>query len=411
MRGWIPPLPLCFGMLAFGLSWVVFFEVARTGSFAASFLAFGWVHIVTLGWVTLIALAILLHVIPGFLDVEWRTRNVALWSTIVYLIGVIVLLAGFFSGVVSLMEWGATIACGALLVYGAALMQPLSLAMREDGTVRAVARAFAITFALLLATALLGLSFAFALGGRFNASVLAFAPQAHAILGIGGWMTMLVVGVSARTMKPIAGVRSRSLVLHIGSSTSLLVGTLVAAIGAAFALVPLLAGGSVLLLAGALSYALDIADILRRAQVSHRPPQALMAFAAAWVVAASLLLLGAAFGKAWGLAAVYAALIGWIGSAVLAHIHHIGVRVLITTIRGEDDETRPGAVLNATLSWTTVALFEAAALLGTLGILGDAHLAQVAAIAGIASFVTLVLNVATAAAAAMRLPSVDLIRL
>lgn len=397
MRGWIPPLPLACGMLAFGLSWVALFELARSGSFDASFLAFGWIHIVALGWVTLVALAILLHVIPGFLDVEWRARPFALWCTVAYALGVITLLAGFFCVNVSATEWGATITFIALIAYGGALAQPLGIALRAERADRAVARAFGATFALLLVTAALGTAFTYAFGGRLNPAVLAHAPQAHALLGIGGWLSLLVFGVSARTMRPITGARSRWLALHVVATTSLALGTLGAAVGAAFSVLPVLLAGAALLLVGAIVYAFDIADILRRANVTHRPPQIFMACGAAWAIIAAVLALGAALGKPWAAAAIYAGLLGWIGSAVLAHLHHIGVRVLLTTIRGVDDETRPGVVLIPTLSFATVALFEAAVLLGVIGIPNDARIVECAAVAGFGAFAVMSANLARAA--------------
>ena len=89
-----------------------------------------------------------------------------------------------------------------------------------------------------------------------------------------------------------------------------------------------------------------------------------MACALLAAVTASLLALGAASGQAWASAAIYVALLGWIGSAVVAHVHHIGIRVLLTNVRGEDDETCPGAILFPPLTWATVAVYEAAVILG-----------------------------------------------
>ncbi len=399
MRGWIPVLPLACGVISFGLSWIVLFAIAGDGAFG-SLHAFAWVHLVALAWITTIALAILLHAVPGFLDVEWSGlgANLARASTPVFALAALALACGFFCASLPLIEIAGTIAVVALIVYVVAIIKPLLIVMKRPGNIRAIARAFTITFTMLIATVLLGLSFAYALGGNAPPRLLLGLPGAHALLGLGGWLTLLVFGISARTLGPIAGSRSRYLALHIGSSSSVLVGTLLAAIGAAMGMGGLLIAGAALLLLGALAYAADITDVLRRATVSHRPPQLLMLFAAGWAVVAAALFMASVLGASLPAAAVYAALIGWIGSAVVAHLHHIGVRVVLTQTRGEDDETRPEAVLTAPLTWTTLALYEFAAIIGTVALAGDiATLLRIAAICGFAAFGTMLVNLARAA--------------
>lgn len=412
MRGWIPPLPFALGILSFGLSWIALFEVARSGSFGPSFLTFGWLHIVALGWLSLIALSVLLHAVPEFLDVPWKSRPVARASTLFFAAGVALLLAGFFFTNSNALQIGAAIALLALIVYMAAVVEPLRAAMKStDRVTRAVARAFSGTFAFFILTALFGTAFAYAMNGHMPASWLQNLPHAHAILGIGGWLTLLVVGVSARTMAPIAGARARRPLVHIIGSSTLMLGVIVAAIGVGIANVPTAIVGCALLVIGTLSYASDIIDVISRATVHHRPPQVLMIFAASFAVIAAILATCAAAGKPTANAAVYAALIGWIGSAILAHIHHIGVRLLLTTVRGEEDETRPEKVLTTQITWTTLALYELAAILGTLGLIINGAVGtsaitcvEIASIAGFLAFATTLTNLAKAHHNARRLP-------
>jgi len=395
MRGWIPPLPLACGLTSFGLSWIVLFAIARSGMLAPSPLVLGWIHLVALGWISTVALAVLLHAIPGFLDVEWNGAGsaIARACTPVFAVASIALAAGFICGAIWLLEAAGTVLLASVLIYAAAIARPLLSAMRGERIARAVARAFAGTFALLILTAALGVAFAFALGGRLPAGLLAGMPKAHALLGIGGWLTLLVTGVSARTMGPIAGARSRFPLLHIGCSSALLAGTLAAALGAATGSPAIAVAGVGLLLLGALLYAADILDVLARATVPHRPPQILMACAVFWIAAAAALLLASSLGAPLAATAVYLALMGWIGSAVVAHIHHIGVRVLITTARGEEDETRPGSVLDGRLTWTATGLFELAVLAGGVAFAwGSAGVLELAAFAGFVAFAVLVAN-------------------
>lgn len=397
MRGWIPPLPLACGMASFGLSWIALFALARTGQLGPSLPALGWVHLVALAWITTVALAVLLHAVPGFLDVEWTGwgAGAARACTIVFAGASLALAAGFWCRAIWLLEVAGTIALCALVVYAFAIARPIASAMRGERAARAVARAFAGIVLLLVVAASLGVVFAYALGGRLSPAVLSGAPQAHALLGIGGWLTLLVAGVSARTMGPIAGVRSRLPALHIGGSSSLLAGTLVAAYGAATASTPVAFAGAVLLAIGALLFAIDIVDVLVRARVAHRPPQLLMACAAGWAMAAAGLLLASVLGAPLAEAAIYAALIGWVGSAVVAHLHHIGVRVVLTSLRGEDDETRPGSVLGGRLSWSAFGLYQLAALGGTIALAMDSPaLLESAACAGGLAFLAMAANLA-----------------
>lgn len=406
MRGWIPPFPFALGILSFGLSWVALFEIARGGSFRPSFLTFGWLHIVTLGWISLIALSVLLYAVPEFLDAPWKSRPIARACTLFFALGVALLLVGFFCTNVIALQIGATIALLASIVYMVAIAEPLRFAMRgTDRVSRAVARAFSGTFAFFVLTALFGTAFAYAIGGHLPAAWLQDIPHAHAILGIGGWLTLLVVGVSARTMGPIAGARTRRPLVHIIGSSTLMLGIIIAAIGAAIANEPTAIVGCALLIIGTAAYASDIADVISRATVKHRPPQILMLFAAAFALVAAILATCAAAGEPIANAAIYAALIGWIGSAILAHIHHIGVRVLLTTIRGEDDETRPEKVLTPALTWTTLTLYELAAILGTLAaITATPTTLSFASIAGFCAFITLLTNLAKARRNTQTLP-------
>jgi len=403
MRGWIPPLLMALGIAAFGASWVALAAVARDGTFGASGPALAWVHLVALGWITTIALAVLLHAVPGFLDVDWSGPSaiVARACSAVFPFAALGLVAGFLFASPATLAIAGSVVLAAIAAYVAAVFAPLHAAMGGDGVRRAVARAFAATLCLLVLTAILGVTFAYALDGIAPPTMLAGAPQAHALLGIGGWLTLLVAGVSARTMGPIAGARPRFRALHVGASSALLAGTLVAAAGAWMANAPALFTGCALLTAGALAYAADVADVLRRATVPHRAPQAFMAFAALWAVVATLLLFAGAADASHASAAVYAALIGWIGGAVLAHVHHIGVRVLLTSVRGEEDETRPWRVLAPPLTWITFGAYQAAAVLGTAGAyLGDGRAIAFAAGAGLLAFAALALNGARAVALA-----------
>lgn len=253
----------------------------------------------------------------------------------------------------------------------------------------------------------LGAAFTLALDGRAPTSLLLRGPAAHAVLAIAGWITVLTVGVSARTMRPICGLKSRYPKLHIFSGSALWAGTLIAALGLWFGAQWFAVAGFAFLLAGIAIYAFDMLDIIAHATVAHRPPQMLMAVAVVFAVLAAIAAIFSMYGIPLAPAAVVAALLGWAGSAVLAHLHHLGVRVIITFVRGDDDPTRPWMVLQPALTWTSAIAYVLAAVCATAGAALDAGtLVQAAAVLGAVSWVSLAVNIAGAPGRLAKLPFV-----
>lgn len=94
-----------------------------------------------------------------------------------------------------------------------------------------------------------------------------------------------------------------------------------------------------------------------------------MAAALTWLAVAIALGAGVLFGQPWQAAYVFVLLMGWVAHMVDAHIFHIGVRLLSTIYRGEDDETRPIELLDPRLAWLAFALFQLAVAAMTAGLL------------------------------------------
>jgi hypothetical protein len=397
VRAWIPPLPLVFGIVCFGLSWPLLFAIARSGTFGVSLLALSWVHLVALGWITSIALAILLHALPAFLDVRWKTATVCRALLPLFLLAVFVLVAGFASADLRLVEYGAVITACTVLAYLSFTFEPLARGIRRGGATALVARAFAVPFLCLAATAALGGILANALTGRLPPHVLLRLPGLHALLGIGGWLTLLLLGVWARTLVPIADPSRRCRPLHVASATLLLTGILCAVVGAAVASAAIVRVSLGIVLTGLLFFAIDVAYVVVHATVRHRPPQVLMATSAVCAVATGIFaFVGGWFSPAYS-AAVYIALTGLAGCAVIAHMHHIGVRVLLTFVLGDDDDTRPDCVLDGRLSWVTVGAYQAAVLLGAVGVAcANGALLEAASATGFAAFLCIVANAVVA---------------
>jgi hypothetical protein len=399
-RPWIPPAGLLAGHFVYGLSWLLAASTALTGTLGLG-VELAWVHLVALGWITTIALAILVHVVPGFTDAKWVHERLARAAIPVFAAGALLLSAALGLNSSSLLPLAGSITTAALAAYLFAALQTLARPGPERQG-RAVAGALALTLAILALTAALGYAFTLALGRGLFPDVLRLAP-AHAILGIVGWLTILVTGVSTRTFRPIFGAKSRIVFAHIIVGAALATGTVVAALGVTLRSGVLLDLGFSAIAAGALAYVADGLDIARRATIAHRPPQAFAIASMLWLVAALGFVVAARFGAPALPVAVFIALAGWVGQMVNAHVHHIGIRVLATLVLGDDDETRPQELLDARLSWSTFATAQLAVLLGALGLASmRTEILGFAGLFGFAAFLTLSANIVVARETALR---------
>jgi hypothetical protein len=100
------------------------------------------------------------------------------------------------------------------------------------------------------------------------------------------------------------------------------------------------------------------------------------------------------------------ALVGWVGQMVLAHLHHVAIRMIATTFRGEDDETPPSQLLSLPLSWLTLVAFQLAVFFGAVGLAGsDVAVVHVAGFCGLLGWILMTANVAGAISRASRMPS------
>jgi hypothetical protein len=396
-RHWIPPWALVAGQLAHGVSWVLLLVLAASGTIAVTLATLGWLHLVVLGWITLTALAVLLHVIPQFTDAEWIGEGFARGAISVYAAGVVALVAAFWTGSVALLPWAGAVVVLALAGYLIPAGRTLVSAFRAPPREAAIARALAGTLASLAIAALLGFGLAAALAGHAPAALLGSTAPIHATFGIIGWLTVLIMGVSMRTIRPITGAASRVPAAHIGAGVLEIVGVAALVVGAAMSFDLEEWMGLIAMLVGALVYAGDLVDVLRRATVRHRPPQAFVAAAVLWLI------VGLAFGVAFlagvpcAPVVVYVLVIGWIAQMVNGHIYHIGIRLVATMARGDDDETPPGELLVLPLSWISFGLFQIAVVGGaTARLLSMPILLEVAATAGLAGWVAMMTNVAVA---------------
>ncbi|HEX5275484.1 MAG TPA: hypothetical protein VFW34_09445 [Candidatus Rubrimentiphilum sp.] len=403
-RHWVPPGALIFAQISHGASWFLLLWAGLTGSISAiGFPAIAWIHTVALGSGTTAAAGVLLHVIPRFSDVRWKAEGLARYSLFFFCVGVVFFVSALLLRP-NLAVFGAGVIVLALLAYAAAATATLAQAFRGEPVERAVARALLVTLLLLLVTALLGFALSAWISGYASAAWIAALPAAHGNLGMLGWLSLLIFGVSVRTVRPITGARSRFPAAHIivGSFTVIGVALLAVGLGGASAL---MWPGAVLFGFAALVYALDLLDVLRRAIGPFTAPRAFLLAAVFWLLCALALGGGTLAGRPWQLAYGFVLMAGWLVQMINAHIYHIGVRVMLTAYRGEDDETRPQTVLDARLSWLSFAAFQLAIASAAIGLLAqNANAVSTGGALGAIGWLAMMANLAVARSRAMQAP-------
>ncbi|HEY6487171.1 MAG TPA: hypothetical protein VIX83_12375 [Candidatus Cybelea sp.] len=349
------------------MSWLLLLWIALSNNaFGLSLPAIGWIHLVALGWFTMTALSVLLFAIPQMADQPWRFETAARAALGWFAFGVVLFVLALFAAT-RLIGAAAGLTYAALIVYLLTAWTTLVGRRAAERAERAIARAFFVTLSLLAVVATLGLVLALSLSGIGFGSWSARLAAAHGNLALFGWLSLLVYGVSTRTIRPITGVKPSTLAhVVVGSATLLgavvLAGALVAGNAAAT-----WTGGALLGL-GAIVYGADMTRSLARATVRHRPPQAFVAASIAWLFVALLAGTSALAGHATANAYGFVMLAGWIGQMVNAHMFHIGVRVIATVYRGQDDETPPEALLDERFEWAAFGCFQAAVALVAIGL-------------------------------------------
>lgn len=363
-RPWIPPYALLLAQLAHGLSWLMLASGTWPDQMGLFLPGLAWVHLVALGWLTLTALAILVHVIPGFLDVQWKGESLARWSLLPFALGSLGLAAGFWWQEPSWLPLSAGAIVAGLVGYALPAWLTVLSFRPQPGEKAPFRSAFGFVLGALLTVALLGLLMAFGLGGLPAPQWWPELLPAHALLAGGGWLTLLIFGVSTRTAFRITERPRRRLPLHGWTSALFCGGIVLLALG----IWPV--GGLVAVTAGSLMYVVDLAPVLARPNSTHRPPIAFVAMALVYLVGVQVLGWGVWLGVAhWQPALAFLALAGWIGQSVNGYALHIGIRLVATLALGEDDETEPADLLVRGLSWLSFCAFQAAVGVGTLALL------------------------------------------
>jgi len=302
------------------------------------------VHLVAVGWLSLLMCGALLQFVPVLIARPLHSDGLSLPTLVCLAAGLVLLLCGFLHlagwpggdwvlAGVSLLPWG-----GGLLALGFALMfYNLGRTLWAARPLGLPARFVTAGLASLAATVALGVIFTLVLSGASGsplpARMTALGLPLHVVAGLGGWLTLTAMGVSYRLLAmfmlapELDGPTSRG-ALWLGAAAlavTVLGGLTVIALGRGPGWA-LLAGG-VLGLAALALYGRDMLRVYRARkrrliELNSRMAAVALAHLAAATLLAVLLTASGTLGHHVG-ALVFLAAFGWLSGLGLAKLYKI----------------------------------------------------------------------------------------
>lgn len=342
-----PRWALVLAQLAHAASWVLLFWIAtQQGVAGLTPAAIAWIHLVGLGWITLTALAILIPLIPATTGVTWQAPRLQHLALAGFAVGAICFPAAWLAFDRAIPAVGGILVVAAAF-YVALALWALSGAARGERVERAVARAFSISLIVFALVAVLGATLAGAIAAPVVPTWFLHLARAHALLALLGWLTLLIYGVSARTLRLLFAERSRLLFAHIVVGTLGMAGAIVLAAGAAAGSLATMWVGAVAMAIAAIAFAVDTLDIVARSQ-GALVVRAFVVASVLWSLVAIVLGIGTLLGHHWSDAFGYVVLVGWVGQMLDGHLASLA---------------RPLP------AWLSFVAFQSAVLYGLMGLL------------------------------------------
>ncbi|WP_376794237.1 hypothetical protein [Thermogemmatispora sp.] len=285
------------------------------------------VHTVTLGWLTMTILGASQQLTPVITVAPLRLKGLTPVVYPLYLAGVLTLLAGFWFFLPGLLVLGGSLVIVAVLCYLAILTATLLQASKRPLTV------FYMGGALLYLSLVVGLGLTAALNfvyGFLGLGALLVLPL-HVTVGVAGWLTNMLVGVSYTLVRLFALVHDHSDRLGwivFGLLNLGIIGLALGLLGGAgWQTLP----GAALLTLSAWLFGWDYRRMLR--QRRRRPLDVTqyhgIAAVICFILAASalpvLLFAGLSGGglATWPVALLLCLLIGWVGQSVVGYLYKI----------------------------------------------------------------------------------------
>ena len=296
------------------------------------------VHLLALGWLSLLMLGALLQFLPVLVGGNLRAAGWAPLALLLLVSGLVLLLMGF-----AVMDGWEGAPPETLPLGGLLLLAGLSVAacimfvtLLNAKTLPLPAGFVAVAVMSALVAALVGETLASAIaglfGGDFAAAIITHGVPLHAGFGLGGWLTLAAMGVSYRLVSMFlvaperSGMRPR-IVLWSGLAALAMLCMGLGVLLATNAPLPLtLALAAVAGLAAIGAYAGDVVALYRarrRKALELHMEAGLAAFGmlpagALWLVVASMM-----ENEAGIAAAIYVLALGWLGGLGLAMLYKI----------------------------------------------------------------------------------------
>ncbi len=282
------------------------------------------VHIATLGWLTMIIMGASLQLAPVILVSPLRAARLARAQYPLYLIGVVTLVIGFWTAQTLALIVGGALVVVAIAHY--ATIMGVTLARATTHPLSARYLTASVTYLCIVAslglTAALNFQFGF-LGASVDRLLLA-----HITLGVVGWLTCTLMGVSYTLVRMFALVHDHGDTL--GQRIFLLLNGAIVGLAVGFALdwlwLQAIAGLS--LIAAVWLFAYDYRRMLRirkrkALDITQRHGAVAVGYLAVALPAGVALALFGAARQPTLVALALAALVGWLGQSMLGYLYKI----------------------------------------------------------------------------------------
>jgi hypothetical protein len=282
------------------------------------------VHLATLGWLTMIVMGASLQLTPVITVAPLRATRFMRWQYPLYASGVILLLCGFWWMHPWLIATGGSLVILAVLHY----TMVLSISFARTATRPLTVRFLIASVAALCVVVSLGLTMALNLQSGFLGVWLEQVLLVHLVLGIVGWLSNTLIGVSYTLVRMFALAHAHN--DRLGRFVFVLLNTaiVVLALGFTVAWLPLIIVGGGALVAAVWLFAYDFLRMLRMRRrkvldvTQYHSIAAVVYFALVTPVAIVATVIG------WRQPAVLAALglatlVGWLGQSTIGYLYKI----------------------------------------------------------------------------------------
>jgi hypothetical protein len=332
-RGGVPlwlPLPfLVTGILGAALFGLLLPWVAPQAILAPGFPhVLTLVHTATLGWLTMTIMGASLQLAPVILTSPLRADRLARWHYPLYVIGVALMLSGFWLWQSPLLIIGGSLVTLSVAHYVVIMGATLIHARLHTEARPLTARYLAASLVYLCLVVCLGLTAALNLAFGFLGAGTNRLLLTHITIGVVGWLTCTLMGVSYTLVRLFALAHGHS--EKLGRIIFALLNGGVVGLAAGFALgwPPLIGVAGLLLVAAVWLFAWDYRQMLlqRKRKVLDVTQHHGIASVCYLAVVIPLGAAAALFG--WGSPRLFAALglaalVGWLGQSTLGYLYKI----------------------------------------------------------------------------------------